>query len=148
MARTRRRVLSLLLAVPTLCVLLQSHSAPPAGAAEPPRCSPAAVPVRPGPPAEAPQGQLVAIQPNIGPRTGGTQVTLNGSGLSPYTRVLFGTLGPDGCFVGREAADVVVLSDTALIALTPEWPEAETVSVFAATPCGLLTNPVTFTYVD
>lgn len=138
----------MLLAALTLCTLLQAHSAPRAEAAGPTHCSPAALPVHPGPPGEAPQGQLVAIQPDIGPTSGGTQVTLNGTGLTPYTRVLFGTLGPDGCFTGREATDVVVLSDTALVATAPEWPEAETVSVFAATPCGQLTDPLAFTYTD
>ncbi|CAM5664334.1 hypothetical protein SAVIM338S_06859 [Streptomyces avidinii] len=138
----------MLLAALTLCTLLQAHTAPRAEAAGPPHCSSAALPLHPGLPGEAPQGQLVTIQPDTGPASGGTQVTLSGSGLTPYTRVLFGTLGPDGCFTGREAADVVAISDTALVAVAPEWPGAETVSVFAATPCGLLTNPLSFAYTD
>ncbi|UUU38163.1 IPT/TIG domain-containing protein [Streptomyces sp. NBC_00162] len=147
MRRTHRRA-GILLAALSLCTLPLVHSASRAEAAGPPRCSPGALPVHPGRPGEDPQGQLVALRPDAGPRSGGIQVTLNGSGLTPYTRVLFGSLGPDGCFTGGEAADVAVLSDTALIAITPQWPAAETVSVFAATPCGQLTNPLTFTYLD
>ncbi|KOU54727.1 hypothetical protein ADK55_14420, partial [Streptomyces sp. WM4235] len=93
-------------------------------------------------------GQLVALQPETGPRAGGTQVTLVGANLTPYTRMLFGTVTPDGCFTGREATDVVALSDTTLIAVAPEWPAAATVSVYAATPCGRLTNALPFTYLD
>lgn len=44
-------------------------------------------------------------------------------------RVVFGSLGPGGCFTGEEGADVVALSATALIATAPEWPAAATVSV-------------------
>ncbi|MFF3653133.1 IPT/TIG domain-containing protein [Streptomyces sp. NPDC002181] len=77
----------------------------------------------------------MAVKTNAGRMSGGTQVTLNGSGLPPAPGWLFGTLGPDGCFTGRQAVDVVVLSDSALVATTPEWPQAETVSVYAATAC-------------
>ncbi|WCD84573.1 hypothetical protein KPP03845_100896 [Streptomyces xanthophaeus] len=147
LTRTHRRAAAVLLAALSLCTL-PSVTAPPARAAGPAHCSPASPPVRPGRPDEAPQGQLVAILPDAGPSSGGTQVTLNGTGLTPYTRVLFGSLGPDGCFTGQEATTVVVLSDTALVAVTPPWPAAATVSVFAATPCGQLTNPLSFTYPD
>lgn len=148
MTRVRRRSLGVLLASLTLCSLQLVHSAPRAEADGPARCSPAALPVHPGSPTEAPQGQLVALQPDTGPKNGGISVTLSGTGLTPYTRVLFGSLGPDGCFTGREATGVVALSDSALIAVAPEWPAAATVSVFAATPCGQLTAPLPFTYVD
>ncbi|MFD3681082.1 IPT/TIG domain-containing protein [Streptomyces sp. NPDC058613] len=144
---TRRRT-ALLLAALALCTLPPVHSAPRAEAAEPVRCAPGAFPVRPGTPDGAPQGQLVALLPDAGPRGGGTQLTLTGTGLTPYTRVLFGTLGPDGCFSGREAADVVSLGDTSVFAVTPPWPAAATVSVYAATPCGQFTNPLPFTYLD
>ncbi|MFD9307011.1 IPT/TIG domain-containing protein [Streptomyces sp. NPDC060048] len=147
MTRTRRRT-ALLLTALSLCTLPLVHSAPRAEAAGPAHCAPGTLPVHPGSPDGAPQGQLVALQPDVGPRGGGTQVTLLGTALTPYTRVLFGTLGPDGCFTGREAADVVVLSDTSVVAVAPEWPTAATVSVYAATPCGQLTNPLPYTYLD
>ncbi|MFI9103306.1 IPT/TIG domain-containing protein [Streptomyces fildesensis] len=147
MTRTRRRA-ALLLAALSLCTLPLVHSAPPAEAAGPAHCVPGAIPVRPGPPDGTQQGQLVSLQPDTGPRSGGTQINLSGAGLTPYTRVLFGTLGPDGCFTGREAAEVVVLSDTSVLAVAPDWPTAATVSVYAATPCGQLTNPLPYTYLD
>ncbi|CAM5563152.1 IPT/TIG domain-containing protein [Streptomyces avidinii] len=145
----------ILLAALALSTLPPVHSAPraeaagPAGPAGPAHCTPGAFPVLgPGAPDGAPEGRLVALRPDAGPVDGGTQVTLSGTGLTPYTRVLFGSLGPDGCFTGREAPDVVVLSDTALIATAPQWPAAEAVSVVAVTPCGQHTNPLAFTYVD
>ncbi|WP_030869204.1 IPT/TIG domain-containing protein [Streptomyces sp. NRRL F-2747] len=147
MPRTRRRTALLLVAL-SLCTLPLVRSAPRAEAAGPAHCAPGALPVRPGLPDGATQGGLVALQPDTGPRSGGTQITLSGTGLTPYTRVLFGTLGPDGCFTGQEAANVVVLSETAVIATAPEWPSAATVSVYAATPCGQLTNPLPYTYLD
>jgi hypothetical protein len=146
--RTHRRA-GVLFASLALSALPLAHSAPRAEAAGPAHCAPGAFPVvRPGAPDGAAQGRLVALQPDVGPVSGGTQVTLNGTGLTPYTRVLFGFLGADGCFTGREAPEVVVLSDTALVAIAPQWPAAGAVSVVAATPCGQLTNPLTFTYVD
>ncbi|MEV7728650.1 IPT/TIG domain-containing protein [Streptomyces sp. NPDC087917] len=147
MTRFRRRT-ALLLAAMSLCTLPLVHSAPRAEAAGPAHCAPGSLPVHPGVPDGGAQGQLVALQPDTGPRGGGTQVTLNGADLAAYTRVLFGTLGPDGCFTGREATSVVVLSDTSVVAVAPEWPAAATVSVYAATPCGRLTNPLPFTYLD
>ncbi|MGW6832878.1 IPT/TIG domain-containing protein [Streptomyces sp. NPDC054949] len=147
MALAHRRIV-LLLAALSLCTLPLVQSAPRAEAAGPPHCAPGTLPVRPGSPNGAAQGQLVALQPDTGPRAGGTQVTLVGANLTPYTRVLFGTVTPDGCFTGREATDVVALSDTTLIAVAPEWPAAATVSVYAATPCGRLTNALPFTYLD
>ncbi|MCC0093485.1 IPT/TIG domain-containing protein [Streptomyces flavotricini] len=147
MARTRRRT-ALLLAALSLCTLPLVHSAPRAEAAGPAHCAPGALPVHPGLPDGAPQGRLVALQPDAGPRSGGTRITLSGTGLTPYTRVLFGALGPDGCFTGLEAASVVVLSETSLVAIAPEWPTAATVSVYAATPCGELTNALPYAYFD
>ncbi|WP_405525740.1 IPT/TIG domain-containing protein [Streptomyces avidinii] len=139
----------ILLASLALSALPLVHSAPRAEAAGPARCAPGAFPVLgPGAADGVPQGLLVALRPDVGPVSGGTQVTLNGTGLAPYTRVLFGFLGPDGCFTGREAPDVVVLSDTALIATAPQGPVAGAVSVVAATPCGQRTDPLTSTYVD
>ncbi|WP_328303352.1 IPT/TIG domain-containing protein [Streptomyces sp. NBC_00435] len=147
MTRTRRRI-ALLLTALSLATLPLAHSAPRAEAAGPAHCAPGALPVHPGPSRGAPQGQLVALRPDAGPSSGGTQITLVGAGLTPYTRVLFGTLGPDGCFTGREGADVVVLSDTSVVAVAPDWPAAATVSVYAATPCGQVTNPLPYTYLD
>ncbi|MFE2526979.1 IPT/TIG domain-containing protein [Streptomyces sp. NPDC059382] len=147
MAPAHRRI-ALLFAALSLCAVPLVQSAPRAEAAGSPHCAPGTLPVRPGSPNGTAQGQLVALRPDTGPRAGGTQVTLAGAGLTPYTRVLFGTVTPDGCFTGREATDVVALGDTALIAVAPEWPAAATVSVYAATPCGRLTNALPFTYVD
>ncbi|MCX4546288.1 IPT/TIG domain-containing protein [Streptomyces sp. NBC_01565] len=147
MTRTHRRA-GILLASLALSTLPLVHSAPRAEAAGPARCAPGSFPVRPDAPEGAPQGRLLTLRPDIGPVSGGTQITLNGTGLTPYTRVLFGFRGPDGCFTGREATDVAVLSDSSLIATAPEWPAARAVSVVAATPCGQLTNPLTFTYAD
>ncbi|WP_327250538.1 IPT/TIG domain-containing protein [Streptomyces sp. NBC_01244] len=147
MTRTRRRIGLLLVAV-FLWNLPLGHSAPRAEAAGPGHCPAGAPFVRPGSPEGEPQGQLVALQPDAGPRSGGNQVTLTGSGLSTYTRVFFGTLGADGCFAGREAPDVVVLSDTSIVALAPPWPTAATVSVYAGTDCGRLSNPLGYTYLD
>ncbi|MFI7358030.1 IPT/TIG domain-containing protein [Streptomyces avidinii] len=146
MRRIHRRA-GILLAALALSAVPLVHSAPRAEAG-PAHCAPGAFPViGPGAP-DGVEGRLVALQPDVGPVGGGTQVTLNGTGLTPYTRVLFGSLGPDGCFTGREAPDVVVLSDTALIATAPQWPAAGAVSVVAVTPCGQRTNPLAFTYVD
>ncbi|MCX4776356.1 IPT/TIG domain-containing protein [Streptomyces sp. NBC_01264] len=148
MRRTHRRAGILLAALP-LCTLLLVHAAPRAeAAARPPHCAVGALPVHPAGPGQDAQGVLVALQPDVAPRSGGTQVVLNGSGLTPYTRVLFGSLAPDGCFTGLEATGVTVISDSSVIATAPQWPTAGTVSVVAATPCGLLTNQLSFTYVD
>lgn len=153
MRRTPRRAGILLAALP-LCTLLLVHAAPRAEAAGPPHCAAGAFPVDPAPPAhlarpgQDAQGVLVALRPDVAPRSGGTQVVLNGSGLTPYTRVLFGSLTPDGCFTGLEATGVTVISDSSVIATAPQWPVAGTVSVVAATPCGRITNQLPFTYVD
>ncbi|MFJ7265211.1 IPT/TIG domain-containing protein [Streptomyces sp. NPDC099050] len=147
MRPTHRRAGILLVALP-LCTLLLVHAAPRAEAARPPHCAAGALPVHPAGPDQDAQGVLVALQPDAAPSSGGTQVVLNGSGLTPYTRVLFGSLAPDGCFTGLEATGVTVISDSALIATVPQWPVAGTVSVVAATPCGRLTNQLPFTYVD
>ncbi len=148
--RLLHRRAGILLASLALSTLPLVHSAPRAEADGPAgRCGPGAFPVlQPGAPDGDPQGRLVALQPDVGPVSGGTQVALTGTGLTPFTRVLFGVLGPDGCFTGREAPSVVVLSDTQLIAIAPQWPAAMAVSVVAVTPCGQRTNTLTFTYVD
>lgn len=147
MTRTRRRT-ALVLAALSLYVLPLVYAAPRSEAYGPAQCAPGRLPVRPGVQDGLPQGQLVALQPDAGPRGGGTLVTLIGAHLTPYTRVLFGTLGPDGCFTGLEATDVVVLSDTSVLAEAPPWPVAATVSAYAATPCGRLTNPLAYAYLD
>lgn len=151
MTRTPRRIGLLLVAV-FLWNLPLGHSAPQAEAAGPGpgpgHCTAGALFLRPGSPDGVPQGQLVALQPNAGPRSGGNQVTLTGSDLGSYTRVFFGTLGADGCFTGREASDVVVLSETAIVAVAPQWPTAAVVSVYAGTGCERLSNPLSYTYLD
>ncbi|MFD8979588.1 IPT/TIG domain-containing protein [Streptomyces sp. NPDC059564] len=95
-----------------------------------------------------PAGEVVFLTPDTGPRSGGFTVTLTGTGLTPYNRVLFGVLDDRGCFIGLPATDTVVISDTTVVATAPAWPSAAQVTVVAATPSGRLTNPLTFTYVD
>ncbi|MET9465930.1 IPT/TIG domain-containing protein [Streptomyces sp. NPDC006544] len=142
MTRTRN---GLLLAAVFLCILPLGQSAARAEGAGPGRCAVGGISSSPD---GVPQGQLVALQPDAGPRSGGTQVTLTGAGLSAYTRVFFGTVGTDGCFTGRESSEVVVLSDTAVVAVAPPWPTAAIVSVYAGTECGRLSNPLGYTYLD
>ncbi|MFD3698415.1 IPT/TIG domain-containing protein [Streptomyces sp. NPDC058646] len=107
-------------------------------------CPPEAGPGDPGDPV----GEVVSVTPDAGPRSGGFTVTLAGTGLTPYTRVLFGVLDDQGCFVGQEAPDAVVLSDTTVVATAPAWPSEAGVSVVAATPDGRFTAPLAFTYLD
>ncbi|MFD5144217.1 IPT/TIG domain-containing protein [Streptomyces sp. NPDC058401] len=143
MTRTRRPS-GLVLALVLLCGLPWGQSVAWAGADGPGRC---AVGGTSGPDGVA-QGELVALQPDAGPRSGGTQVTLSGAGLGSSTRVFFGSVGADGCFTGLESAEVVVLGDTAVIAVAPPWPTAAVVSVYAGTACGRLSNGLGYTYLE
>ncbi|MET9607099.1 IPT/TIG domain-containing protein [Streptomyces sp. NPDC006512] len=150
MTRTLRRA-AILLAAVSLFALAPARAAPPAAAAgDGPAGCPAAPGTRhPGPPdTGTPQGQLVSVTPDIGPRSGGTTVSLAGSGLTGHTRVVFGTLDADGCFTGVDATAVAVIGDSLILAITPAWPTAAQVLVAAATPDGRLTNPLPFTYGD
>ncbi|MFE7746558.1 IPT/TIG domain-containing protein [Nocardia sp. NPDC057455] len=79
---------------------------------------------------------VAAIIPNFGPSTGGTLVTIVGTGLSGVTSVNFGAT-PATFFIG--------ISSTLIIAIAP--PGTGTVQVTVTTPVG--TSPgVPFTYVS
>ncbi|MFJ3834550.1 IPT/TIG domain-containing protein [Streptomyces sp. NPDC090054] len=147
MTRTLRRA-GILLAAVSLIALAPAHAAPRADATDPGTCPAAPAPRHPGPPDAQEPGTLLAVTPDVGPRSGGTTVSLVGSGLTGHTRVVFGTLDADGCFTGTDATDVVVLSDTFIAAVAPAWPTAAQVLVAAATPDGRFTNPLPFTYGD
>ncbi|MFF3019969.1 hypothetical protein [Streptomyces sp. NPDC057939] len=150
MTRTLRRA-GILLAAVSLISLAPAHAAPRADTPTPGTCPATAAalhPGHPGPPDAQAPGTLLAVTPGIGPRSGGTGVSLVGSGLTGHTRVVFGTLDADGCFTGADATNVVVLSDTFIAAVTPAWPTAAQVLVAAATPDGRFTNPLPFTYGD
>ncbi|KNE78806.1 hypothetical protein ADZ36_31205, partial [Streptomyces fradiae] len=79
---------------------------------------------------------LSSVVPQQGVRTGGTPVTLTGSGFGGATAVRFGT---------TPAASFAVLSATRIDAVTP--PGNGTVHVTVSTAGGTSTQPVTFTYV-
>ncbi|MFI1952075.1 IPT/TIG domain-containing protein [Streptomyces xinghaiensis] len=79
---------------------------------------------------------LSSVVPQQGVRTGGTPVTLAGSGFGGATAVRFGT---------TPAASFAVLSATRIDAVTP--PGNGTVHVTVSTAGGTSTQPVTFTYV-
>ena len=69
---------------------------------------------------------LTGISPAVGPATGGTQVTLTGTGFEPDMRVMFG---------GLDAAATEFVSSTTLIATTPAHaPGTVWVGVLGAAP--------------
>jgi len=77
---------------------------------------------------------LTAINPNQGPTSGATSVTLTGTALTTATAVKFGT---------TNATSFTVLSDTTVVATAPAGSGA--VQVTAVTPGGT-SNGVTYTY--
>ncbi|WP_247703153.1 IPT/TIG domain-containing protein, partial [Streptomyces sp. F63] len=79
---------------------------------------------------------LTSVVPQQGARTGGTPVTLTGSGLGGATAVRFGT---------APAASFTVVSATRIDAVAPAG--NGTVHVTVSTPGGTSTQPVIFTYV-
>jgi hypothetical protein len=79
---------------------------------------------------------VVLVAPLTGPITGGTAVTITGTGFSGATAVAFD---------GVAATDVVVSSDTSITATTPAH-AAGLVAVSVTTPAGTSTVPGLFTY--
>ena len=77
---------------------------------------------------------LASAVPNSGPQTGGSPLTLTGTGLTGATAVRFGAV---------PATSFTVVSDTQITATTP--PGTGTVQVTAVTPGGT-SNGVPFTY--
>ncbi|MDI3538429.1 MAG: hypothetical protein PWQ13_452 [Bacillota bacterium] len=85
---------------------------------------------RPGP-------VITSIDPTSGPSSGGTKVTITGSGFDPGVRVEFGVV---------EAASVTRISDGELTAITPEH-DLGTVAVIVTNPDGsTFTLPDAFTF--
>ncbi|MFE9993952.1 IPT/TIG domain-containing protein, partial [Streptomyces avermitilis] len=78
---------------------------------------------------------ITAISPTSGPATGGTSVTVIGSGFTGATAVKFGA---------TNATSFTVLSDNVITAVSP--PGAGTVQVTVVTPGGT-SNGVTYNYV-
>ena len=70
---------------------------------------------------------VTAISPARGPDSGGTIVTVTGSGFTGTTAVDFGTV---------QAANVVVVSDTSLTAVVPPVASAGSVDVTVTNPLG------------
>ncbi len=78
---------------------------------------------------------VTSISPTSGPAAGGTQITVNGSGFTGATAVVFAgstALGNSGS--GGPAASFQVVSDTQIIAVSP--PGSATVDVRVLTPGG------------
>ena len=79
---------------------------------------------------------LSSVSPNQGPSSGGTTVTLTGTGFTGATAVRFGTTA---------AASFIVTSSTQITAVTP--PGTGAVNVTVTTSQGTSTQTVTYTYV-
>ncbi|MGH9061525.1 MAG: IPT/TIG domain-containing protein, partial [Acidimicrobiales bacterium] len=74
---------------------------------------------------------VTSVSPNAGPTAGGQSVTINGSGLTGATKVVFGT---------TKATNIVVVSDAQLTVTNPAHPAGKAV-VRVTTPGG--TSPTT-----
>ncbi|MFK4184523.1 beta strand repeat-containing protein [Streptomyces sparsogenes] len=81
-----------------------------------------------------PAPAISVLNPNLGPESGGTVVTVTGTNLATTTSVHFGTV----------SAAYTVLSDTQLTAVAPPGTGAANVNVTAT---GGTSNNLTFTYV-
>jgi hypothetical protein len=79
---------------------------------------------------------IASVTPPEGPTTGGTQVTITGTGFVPGTTVTIG---------GVPATNVIVLNGNTLIVTTPPG-AAGTVDVTVTTPAGSATSPGAYTY--
>ncbi|MGI8310863.1 IPT/TIG domain-containing protein [Saccharopolyspora hattusasensis] len=79
---------------------------------------------------------IASIQPTIGPTSGGTVVTINGTGFTGATAVTFG---------GTPAASFTVNSSTQITATTPPH-AAGPAQVVVTTPGGSSTSSVVFLY--
>jgi hypothetical protein len=81
---------------------------------------------------------LTGVAPPSGTTTGGTSITLTGSGyLGGVTQVTVG---------GNPAVGVSVVNDTTCTCLTPASASAVTVHVVITTPGGVASLPLSFTY--
>ncbi|MGO4422133.1 IPT/TIG domain-containing protein, partial [Streptomyces sp. MCAF7] len=78
---------------------------------------------------------VTSVSPNQGSPSGGTPVTINGTGLTGATQVRFGF---------SFATNVVIVNDTQITAKTPSG--NGTVNVTVTTPNGTSTQTVPFTY--
>lgn len=75
------------------------------------------------------QGSLTSVSPSTGSTSGGTAITLTGAGFVPDSTVFVG---------GRAATSVLVLSGTAITAVTPPGATTGPVDVEVTTPDGEL----------
>ncbi len=80
---------------------------------------------------------VTGINPNQGPTTGGTSVTITGSGFSGATAVSFGTM---------PAASFVVTSSTTIVAVSPPGTGAVDVTVTAPQGTSAVSPADVFTY--
>jgi hypothetical protein len=85
--------------------------------------------------AAQPVPSVTSLAPNSGPTTGGTAITVTGTGFVTGATVVIGQgSGPE---IGAIAAtDVVVVSPTELTAVTGGGAKAGTWSLFVTTPGG------------
>src|ERR1700761_4215727 len=79
---------------------------------------------------------ITSIEPAVGPTSGGTQVSIAGSGLSSASDVLFGTA----------PGSIISVSDSLILAVTPAGGSLGNVDVRVDTPNGGITWPGGFDY--
>ncbi|MGH6760857.1 MAG: IPT/TIG domain-containing protein [Phyllobacterium sp.] len=84
----------------------------------------------------APGPTISSVAPNIGPATGGTVVTITGTGFTGATAVTIG---------GTAATGITIVNDTTISATTPAH-AAGAVAVAVVTPGGNASLPNGFTY--
>jgi hypothetical protein len=80
---------------------------------------------------------VTSVNPNAGPPSGGTSVTITGSGFTGATSVRFG---------GQPATNIVVVSDTSITAKTPAAQEQGQVAIAVTTPGGTGASTPIFNY--
>jgi hypothetical protein len=80
---------------------------------------------------------VTALDPDRGPVTGGTEVTIDGTGFTGATEVSFG---------GVPGTDLTVVSDTEIVVTTPAGDAPGAVDVVVTAPSGV-SEPGEFTYV-
>ncbi len=86
---------------------------------------------------------LSAIDPDQGPKAGGTPVTITGNALATAMGVYFGSVS-----AATAASDLVIDSDTQIRALTPPYPTTDRVDVIAITAGGAASLPDGFKYTE
>lgn len=79
----------------------------------------------------------LTIDPAVGPKAGGTAVTITGEGFTGVTEVTFG---------GTQAVSVIVVDDTSIRCVTP--PHASGIVDVVVVGVGTITNGFTFVSVD